>query len=389
MSSLQSALSALARRAPEILGLVEQLVRVNSHSKNVVGVDRVGELLCSALASLPLQVRSEDGAPWGRHLCFSTAAANAQRPFLLIGHHDTVFPPGIFETYRTEGERAFGPGVLDMKGGLSVIITALRCLHDAGILEHTPLRFVSVADEEVGSPTSRVFLAELAANARAALVFESGRAGDAIVTSRRGSGYVVATAHGRAAHAGNALHEGRNAVWALAKFIDKAQRLNGAVPGANVSTGLVQGGTARNTVPAEAEAQLDVRFDDLAAQQALVCALRECAERAGAQVEGTRLELALHVTRPPLVRTEASLALCERYAACQMAAGLLASEAPRQGGGSDANTVAALGVPAIDGLGPRGRGYHTQDEVIEIPTLALKTEALLRFLLSEGYSETE
>jgi glutamate carboxypeptidase len=222
------------------------------------------------------------------------------------------------------------------------------------------------------------------------LVFESGRAGDTIVTSRRGSGFALVTAHGRAAHAGNAFQDGINAIWALAKFVDLAQKLNGTIPGTSVSAGLFHGGTARNTVAEHAEAQLDLRFDDLQGQRALFSALQACADTAAAEVRGARLELRPEITRAPLEPSAASRQLLERYAACQRAAGLGASEAARQGGGSDANTVATFHVPVIDGLGPRGRGYHTHDEHVEIATFAPKTEALLRFLLAEfGQSDAE
>jgi glutamate carboxypeptidase len=382
--ALPEALEALRRRSGEMLALTEKLVRINSFTKNVPGVDAVGEALCEALSDLPLEVARVDGAPWGAHYCFSTQAAASAPCTLLIGHHDTVFPPGSFEGFRADGTHAYGPGVLDMKGGLSLVVCVLHCLHDAGALEGLPLRFVSVSDEEVGSPNSRTLLRELAGGARAALVFEAGRAHDAIVTARRGTGFARVGAHGRAAHAGNALNEGRNAIWALARFIDRAQALNAAIPGASLNTGLVQGGSSRNTVPAFAEAELDLRFDDGASQERLFAELERCAQEVSGQLQGTRIELELTVTREPWERSEASVALCQRYLACQREAGLSAGEAPRQGGGSDGNTVAACGLPVIDGLGPRGRGFHTPHEQVEIASFPLKAEALLRFLLCAG-----
>jgi glutamate carboxypeptidase len=384
MNSLEASLAALAGRSGEILPLIEELVRLNSYSKNVAGVNAVGERLGAALAPLPLAVRQVDGGPdWGTHWCFSTQAADALPALLLIGHHDTVFPPGTFEGFALREGRAHGPGVLDMKGGLAIVITALRCLHDAGLLEQLPLCFVSVADEEVGSRSSAALLRELARSARAALVFEAGRDGDLIVTSRRGSGSARVRAEGRAAHAGNALHDGRNAIWSLATFVDRAQRLNGSLPGTTLSTGLIAGGSARNTVAEHAHAELDLRFEDARGKGALLDALGACARHAMESVEGTRVEVRAEVTREPWERTDASSALCARYGAAQRAAGLAAGEAPRQGGGSDANTVGAQGLPAIDGLGPRGRGYHTHDEYIEVASLLPKTEALLRFVLGE------
>lgn len=383
MTGNQNALSALAARGGETLPLIERLVRINSHSAHVAGVNAVGNVLTEALSLLPLSLTVETSESGVRHLTFSTTAADRAPCLLLIGHHDTVFPPGEFERFEVTGERAHGPGVLDMKGGLALIVQVLHALHDAGELARVPLRFVSVGDEEVGSPSSRALLEALVPGASAALVFEAGRAGDAIITARRGSGHAKVSVEGRAAHAGNALAEGRSAIWALAKYIDRVQALNGTIAGASVNVGLVSGGSARNTVPARATAEVDLRFSDAAGQAALADALLALGREVEAMSEGTRIDVQITVARRPWARTPASSALAQRYAAAQAAAGLSASEAPLIGGGSDANTVGALGLPAIDGLGPRGKGFHTHDEYIELASLPLKAEALLRFLLSE------
>jgi glutamate carboxypeptidase len=380
---LERALAILKRRRSEILQLTEAWVRINSHSSNVRGVDRVGSAICEALQPLALTVERTAGAPWGTHLCFSTSASERSPAVLLIGHHDTVFPEGTFEGFRSDATSAYGPGVLDMKGGLAIVAVVLRVLHELGVLDAIPLRFITVADEEVGSPTSRGRLEELAREARCALVFEAGRTGDVIVTSRRGSGFAKVQAVGRAAHAGNALNHGRNAIWALARFIDRVQTDSHQLLGGSISTGLVRGGSARNTVAENAEAEFDLRFADSASLLAVERLLHESARQVEAELEGLRLEVAATITRKPLEASHASSELCRRFGAYQREAGLDCGEAPRQGGGSDANTVGSCGLPVIDGLGPRGHGYHTHEERIEIESLAQKAEALLRFLLAE------
>jgi glutamate carboxypeptidase len=383
VSALDQALGALRARERDILALTEALVRINSHSRHLAGVNQVGEVLQRALSPLPLELTVWPGHDTGDHLCFRSEAARSERSILLIGHHDTVFPPGVFEGFSVEGDLARGPGVLDMKGGLALVCAVLGALHDAGLLARLPLGFVSVGDEEIGSPSSRAPLEQLAQGARAALVFEAGRAGDAIITSRRGSGHAIVRARGRAAHAGNALRDGRNAIWALARFIDRAQALTVHERGISFSVGLVRGGTARNTVADEAVCEADLRFGDPEGERALIEGLQHGARAVEAELEGTHLEVDVSVTRRPWTRSEASAALCARYVACQHDSGLAGSEAPRAGGGSDANTVGAVGLPAIDGLGPRGTGFHTRDEQIEISSLIMKAEALLRFLVSE------
>src|SRR5262249_7252844 len=212
------------------------------------------------------------------------------------------------------------------------------------------------------------------------LVFESGRAEDRIVTARRGVGAMRAVAAGRAAHAGNAHKEGINAVWAIARFIDRARRLTDSPRGLRVNVGTVKGGTSKNTVPEAAECALDLRFETVADADELVAALRGAAAEAAAEVPGSSIELTGGAARLPMERTAASAALYEEYAACQRAAGLGAGEMPMVGSGSDANTVSAVGVPAIDGLGPRGAGFHTTSAVVELASFLPKAEALLRFL---------
>ena len=372
-------LAALVERQPEVLRLAQRAVEINSYSVNVTGVNAVGELLREAFALPSLEVDVVQGSKYGNHLVWRTRAPGP--PILLIGHHDTVFPPGHFEGWKVDGGRAVGPGVLDMKGGLAVIWGVLATLEERGWLAALPLRIVSVADEEVGSPESRPHLRRLARGAACALVFESGRANDAIVTQRRGTGNIEVAFEGRAAHAGNAHAAGINALWALGRFIDAAQSLTDYSRGVTVNVGLCRGGTSSNTVPATAECGVDVRFERTSDAEQLLEALRTAAERAAASVGG-RVSIGGGVNRLPLERTPASVALYEEYAACAHAAGLGAAECPIVGGGSDANTVAAVGVPAIDGLGPRGEGFHTTGEWVDLSSFLPKAEALLRFLVA-------
>jgi glutamate carboxypeptidase len=380
--SVERVLASALRRSDETEALVAELTRINSHTRNAAGCDRVADALITALSGLPL-TRHERGAPsFGRHLLFETDAAKDAPAFVLVGHHDTVFPDGSFEGFRVVDGVAHGPGVLDMKGGLAMVVTALHALHECGRLARLPLVFVSVSDEEVGSPSSRALFTELATRARAGLVFEAGRAGDAIITSRRGSGHATLRAHGKAAHAGNARADGASAVLALSRAIDGIEGLNEQLSDASASVGLVQGGSARNTVPDSAVAEVDLRFGTPAVQHALIAALEEVALAAAASVRGTRIDVSVHVSRAPWAESAATRALAEEYGACQAAAGLGHGIAPTAGGGSDANTLAALGVPVIDGLGPRGSGFHTHAEQLQLGSLGPKTEALLRFLLS-------
>jgi len=376
MKSLDAALAAVRNRGSEMLALTRSWVEINSFTQNIEGVNRVGALLREAFAlpGLTCSVIPADG--YGDHMIWRTQAAGA--PVLLVGHHDTVFPQGHFEGWREDGNKATGPGALDMKGGLAIIRTALAALAEVGALEQLPVRVVCVSDEEVGSPTSAPHLRETAKGASCALVFESGRTGDAIITRRKGVGAMTVVAHGKAAHAGNNHKDGANAIWALAKFVVAAQAMTDYARGVTVNIGEIHGGTSKNTVPERAECKLDLRYETVADAEALVAGLRAAAEAAA--LPGVRMEVTGGANRLPLERTDASTALRDEYAACAKAAGLGHGEAALLGGGSDANTVAPLGVPAIDGLGPRGLGFHTTNEYVELDTFVPKCEALVRFL---------
>ena len=183
---------------------------------------------------------------------FRTAGDARLPPVALIGHLDTVFPPGKFEGYRVDGPLRRGPGVLDMKGGLVVVAFALRGLSEAypgGLGALPPLRIVVVSDEEVGSPEGAGVIRRSIGGSGAALVFESGRAQDAIITRRKGTGNVSVVGQGRAAHAGNAHAEGKNAIWAVARWVDAAQQLTDYERGVTVNVGTISGGIGKNTVP--------------------------------------------------------------------------------------------------------------------------------------------
>ena len=375
---MDRALAALCKRSDEMLRLTRRLVEQNSFTENVDGANRVAELLREAFSLPPLSLKRIASTRFGEHLVWRTRAVGA--PILLIGHHDTVFPEGHFEGWREENGRAIGPGVLDMKGGLAVIWGALATLDEMGALANLPLVVVSVSDEEVGSPDSTPHLKALAQGASCALVFESGRPGDIIVTRRRGTGGVICKSTGKAAHAGNAHAEGVNAIWALSKFVDAAQSLTNYSRGLTVNCGKIIGGTSKNTVPEKASCELDIRFESQDAARELMHALQAVADQTEAAVPGAKLALSGGPKRMPLERTTASVALYAEYAACQRVAGLGDGESPLVGGGSDANTVSEVGVPAIDGLGPRGEGYHTTQEYAELASFHPKAEALLRFL---------
>jgi len=312
------------------------------------------------------------------------AAREAARCLALVGHVDTVFPRAMgFFGFERDGDVARGPGVLDMKSGLSSMFFALAAQPDPLAV---PVRLVINSDEEVGSPSSAPLFERVAGRTTEALVFEAGRAEDALVTCRKGAGGFTATARGRAAHAGLAHADGVNAIAALAVVIGRVEALTDYERGVTFNVGLVEGGTSANTVPAEAWCRIDCRYIHPEDRDWAGEALREAVEGAplAGRLEGAELSLEGRFHRPAMVATEANRDLLARYARHAAAVGLGHGEAPLQGGGSDANILASHGVPCIDGLGPSGHGVHRTDERCSLDSLRRRTAALAAFLADPG-----
>lgn len=373
---IEDALVWLQGQRGAMEALLERLVTQNSFTQHRPGVETVANLAAGHLRSLGLEVELRPSSRFGPHVLFSGRAPGP--PVFLVGHTDTVFAPGTFEGYHREGDRGFGPGVFDMKGGIVVMLQGLAAAKRAGLLEKVPVRGILVSDEEQGSPESQPIIRTHAAGAVCALGFESGRAGDLIITRRKGSAAVRADAKGVAAHAGNEHDKGRNAIWAIARFIDRVQGLTDPARGVTVNVGLVSGGTTKNTVPASASCEVDLRFETVADGNALAEAVAAAAVEAA--LPGTSITVTRAAWRDPLERTSASSALAKEYGDCQRESGLGQGEAPLAGGASDACTTAAAGIPSIDGLGPGGRAFHTLDEEVDLASLVPKACALLRFL---------
>jgi glutamate carboxypeptidase len=377
---LEAALAWLSGQRPAMKALLARLVAQNSFTRNAAGVNAVVDLVAAELSRAGLSLERIPGIRFGDHLHFRSRAGGS--PAFLVGHTDTVFAPGTFEGWREEGDLGRGPGAFDMKGGLVVALFALEALSRAGLLDRIPVRGLFVSDEEVGSPESQPLTRERAAGSACALGLESGRPGDLVVTRRKGLAALEVVARGVAAHAGNDPEKGRNAIWALARFVDRVQGLTDPGRGLTVNVGRIEGGTTRNTVPAVARCEVDLRFltvkDGDLLQERVTQATTEAA------IAGTRLDVARVSFRPPLERTAASAALAAEYGARQAECGLGSGEAPLAGGGSDASTTGAAGVPSVDGLGPRGAGFHTSDEQVDLGSLVPKAAALVRFLASRA-----
>ncbi|MCP4501695.1 MAG: M20 family metallopeptidase [Deltaproteobacteria bacterium] len=378
----------------EQIPFVELLVNAPSHTYAKEDVEQAAAILDDKAASLGLRVvrhPAKDGA-FADHRVYETPAVqntkqHAARVPALVGHVDTVFPRSMnFLAFRREDQRIYGPGSLDMKSGLSSILFALDALRkvDPAFYDELAIRLIVVSDEEVGSPSSKALYEELAPQTSFAMVFEAGRVEDRIVTSRKGAAVFRFFSKGKAAHAGNKHSEGRNAIHALALLIPKIEALTDYSLGRTCNVGLVDGGTAKNTVPDAASCTVDVRFERQEDVDFIEKSFKQLCDDglcdAPEKLKEVTFRLEGGASRGPMEATAAIQSLRLAYEPFAEKEGLQIGEAPLQGGGSDANLLAAHGVPTIDGLGPFGQHFHKVEEWSCLTSLERRTRALASFI---------
>jgi glutamate carboxypeptidase len=355
--------------AAAIVSLLRDLVEIESPTGHP-GVRTVAERMAAELDDLGADVRIE-----GDHVCAELPGDG--RRLLLLGHTDTVWRVGTLAEmpFRIDDGLAFGPGVYDMKGGLAILVAALRRAGRA----RRAVRVLLTADEEQGSRTARELLKDAVEGVDAAFVLEPALPGGGVKTARKGLGRFRLDVAGRAAHSGTGPQEGASAIEELARQVIRLHGLNDNEHGVSVNVGVIEGGTVANVVAAEASAQIDVRVTDLAA----VARVERALSALEASVPGTTIELSGGWTRPPLERSEGGARLFAAARRHGRGLGLEIKEGS-SGGGSDGNLVAALGVPVLDGLGPRGGGAHALDEHVIVDSLAERAELLARLLCEPG-----
>ena len=287
---------------------------------------------------------------------------------LILGHLDTVHPLGTLQqnACRIEGDKLYGPGAYDMKGGIYLALAALSRLAVPGSTA-LPVDFLLVPDEETGSHQSRASIERFAGQARYALVCEPARAdGGKCVTARKGTGMLRLKVQGRPAHAGVQHERGRSAIREMAHQVLALEAMTDYARGITVSVGTILGGTVTNTVPSQCQVMVDFRVPDKQAAEDILKKMRAL-KPVGPDVT---LDIDVELNRPPMVKTDAVVGLLARAQTWAAEAGFTLEDAPMTGGGSDGNFTAALGVPTLDGLGVDGDGAHTLHEYILVSTLA-------------------
>jgi glutamate carboxypeptidase len=386
-SEIHRLLSYLRERRPAMVDLLQRLALAESPSDNPKAVAAALALLASELEHAGMTVRRFRGRVSGGMLLARPPRARAvprsrrhQMPFqLLIGHCDTVWPVGTVRRMpvRVEGETLWGPGVLDMKGGLVQMLYALRAVNELGLHPAGEIVVVINSDEEIGSPDSTALIRRLARRAARAFILEPafGRTGK-LKTARKAAGGFTITVQGRAAHAGVNPEEGASAILEMSYQVQRLFALNDPARGITVNVGTIDGGLRPNVVAAEVRASVDVRVpsrEDAVRVEEAIHSLRPVNPQTTLQIEGGIKQLPME----PLPRNQA---LWRQARDLGRRLGLDLDQAA-VGGASDGNTTSQY-TATLDGLGAVGDGAHATHEQVWIPQLLERCALLVLLLLA-------
>jgi glutamate carboxypeptidase len=344
--------------------MLRELVECESPSDDPAAVNRFVQLL-SDLAAPYAKLKAVPGGRFGKHLlCEFSAAKRGNGQVLVLSHSDTVWPMGTLKSmpFREADGRLWGPGALDMKGGIAIVLFAMRALKELEIpLPHKVLLQVN-SDEEIGSSASRALTEKNALASKAVFVVEPGTGlSGKLKTARKGVGAYTVAVHGRAAHAGVDFGNGASAIVELARQVEKIAGFTNLDRGLTVNPGVISGGTRSNVIAAEAVTHVDIRIQrasDFPALDRKFQTLKPFDKRCAISVTGG-------LNRPPMERSPGTVALYRTAQKVARAMGFSIEESAT-GGGSDGNFTAALGIPTLDGLGPVGEGAHAPNESILI-----------------------
>ncbi len=342
--------------------LLRELAEAESPSTDAAAVTAVALRLAREARSLGLDAELIPVRGGGALLRARSAAPG--KPIMLLGHTDTVWPLGTLAArpLRAEGDRFYGPGTYDMKGGLVVALFALRALRERGALPPVTLFFTPL--EEVDCAPYRVLMETEMQASSAVLGFEPAWPGGAVKTERKGSGSFLLRARGQAAHAGADFDRGRNAILELARQVLELSALSDRERGITVNVGLIRGGLRSNVVPDLAEAEVDFRVRTVADGRRIEAAFGALE----ATEPGVHLEVQGGLHCPPLERGPHVIAVYQQARRIAQEMGSELAEVST-GGASEASFASALGVPTLDGLGPDGDGAHAEHEHVLLSSL--------------------
>jgi glutamate carboxypeptidase len=358
---------------------IRRWVVTESPTRDRAAVNRMVDLVQSDVAGLDVSIERIPGQNGlADNLVIRNTAAGEGPGILLLSHIDTVHPMGTVNAglpFRRDGDRLYGPGLYDMKGGAYLALEAFRQVAKAKSAK-MPVTYVFTPDEEIGSPTSRNLIEAEARRARYVLVTEPARDGGKCVTSRKGVGRFEVTTLGVPAHSGSRHQDGRSAIKEMARQVLAIEGLTNYERGVTTTVGVISGGTAPNVIPQHCHISVDLRVRDDAAGrefEAKILGLEPFDP-------GVKVKVTGGMNRPPFEKSVAIDVLFRHAQALARGIGFELKDTEMTGGGSDGNFTAALGVPTLDGLGIDGDGAHTEWEHGFISSIEPRTR-LMRGLL--------
>lgn len=364
------------------LELLEEIVNIDSGTGDVAGGARVDAVLAARLRDLGAAVHSEPAeAPGLPDNLVAVLRGTGTAKILIVAHIDTVFGPGTAAArpFSIDGDRAHGPGVGDEKAGVVAAITALKILRDLGFTRFASITLLLDDSEERGSPGSTQLIKTLARQSDVEFNMEPGDPPDALTVWRKGSASIVIQVKGRAAHAGMAPQDGRNAA---VELVHQLSALEGRFPhsgdGITVNLTLLKAGTRSNIIPDSAEATLNVRYRAAPELDTVVAAVE--AGAAQTVVPDTTVSVAHDPAFPPLTENAAIDALAARARAIYAEIGKQVASSGN-GGASESALALSVGTPALDGLGFVGGDFHTDHEWIDLNSVTPRLYLFARLLM--------
>jgi glutamate carboxypeptidase len=364
--------------AARVLERARRYVEQETPSGAEEELTRLAVMIEHDLIACGAHVERQDAPGYGRNLIASVPGAEPQlEPLLILTHIDTVHPIGTLarRPFRVEDGRAYGPGIYDMKTGVACVVEALAWLREQGSAPRRTVHLLVTCDEEIGSHSVHDLIVQHAREAAAVLVPEPCLPNGGAKTFRKGVATYRLEAHGRAAHAGIDGSDAVSATVELVHALATATALADHDRGTTLSIGMIGGGTASNVIPAEAWAVLDVRL----AQPEEASRVHEALTGLRPRHPQGRLDVRRTEERPPLVRTDAVVALYHRARAIAAELGVTLAEGGT-GGGSDGSIAAAAGAATLDGLGCHGAGAHAEDEHISLADLPFRLALMTRLM---------
>ena len=371
---------------PAQLKLLEQVVNIDSGTGDVEGGRKVAAILAERLKALGFSVESvkaeAEGLPENT---VATLNGTGKGRILLIGHIDTVFGPGTVarRPFRMDAEKAYGPGVSDEKGGVVEGVYALQILHDLGFKDFKQIAFLIETSEERGSPGTKALIGRLLADADVELNLEPGDTPDVMTVWRKGSATFHIKVRGRAAHAGIAPQEGRNAADELIHQIKADEVFPKSGDGITANLTVMSAGTRNNIIPDAAEAQINVRVRDNADFEKVGAVLTRNAETTA--IPDTKVTVTRDPAYPPLANNAGTDALAARAEAIYAGLGLKITRGGN-GGASESALAVEAGVPALDGLGPAAGGFHSDSEYLVLGTVTPRLYLLTKLIQELGHA---